>query len=72
MSLGGFAGIDPNPTLQQFQEWTASGDICFLVEQPEHLKVPGNSTELTAISTWVKNNFKAEKIDGVTVYDLTK
>lgn len=71
MALGGFAGVDPSPTLQQFQDQVASGRVCFLVEQPEQLSVPGNSQELRSIQEWVSKNFRAEKIDGVTVYRLT-
>ncbi len=70
MALGGFAGVDPSPTSSQFQEWVASGKVCFLVEQPEQLSVPGNSEELKSIQEWVSQNFRAEKIDGVTVYRL--
>lgn len=71
MALGGFAAVDPSPTFEQFQEWVSSSQVCFLVEQPEQLAVPGNSEELKAIQEWASNNFRAEKIDGVTVYRLT-
>ena len=70
MPLGGFAAIDPSPTLVQFKELVHSGRLCFLVEQPEQLKVPGNSPELQAIHSWVLDTFRAEQIDGVTVYHL--
>ncbi|WP_200951910.1 glycosyltransferase family 39 protein [Arthrobacter sp. Soil736] len=72
MPLGGFAAIDPSPTLVQFKEWVQAGRLCYLVEQPEQLKVPGNGAELLAIHEWVANTFRAEKIDGVTVYKLTR
>lgn len=72
MPLGGFAALDPSPTLEQFRELTRSGQICYLVEQPEQLKVPGNSPELLTIHDWVTGTFRAEQIDGVTVYDLTR
>lgn len=71
VALGGFAGVDPNPTLEQFQEWVSSGQICYLVEQSDHLAVPGNSEELRSIQAWVAENFRAEKIDDVAVYRLT-
>ncbi|WP_442545963.1 ArnT family glycosyltransferase [Arthrobacter sp. KN11-1C] len=72
MPLGGFAAMDPSPTLKQFQDWVAAGQICYLVEQPEQLKVPGNSQELTAIQNWVAATFQTETIDGTTIYDLGK
>lgn len=71
MPLGGFAATDPSPTLAQFKEWVQAGRLCHLVEQPEQLKVPGNSAELQEIHEWVAQKFRAEKIDGVTVYNLT-
>lgn len=71
MALGGFAGVDPNPTLEQFQDWVKSQRVCYLVEQPDHLAVPGNSAELMSIQDWVADNFRAEKIDDITVYRLT-
>ncbi|WP_155854511.1 ArnT family glycosyltransferase [Arthrobacter sp. MA-N2] len=72
MPLGGFAVHDPSPTLKQFQGWVAAGKICYLVEQPEQLKVPGNSPEVLAIQKWVTDTFSKEEIDGTNVYDLAK
>lgn len=71
MSIGGFAAVDPAPTLEQFQADVASGHICYLIEQQDQLKVPGNSKDLVAINNWVKANFDAEQIDGTNVYNLT-
>ncbi|MGO4583835.1 ArnT family glycosyltransferase [Arthrobacter sp. 2RAF6] len=70
MPLGGFAAVDPSPTLNKFRGWVAAGQICYLVEQPEQLNVPGNSQELTAIQNWVAATFHADITDGTTVYDL--
>lgn len=72
MPLGGFAAVDPSPTLNKFRDWVAAGQICYLVEQPEQLKVPGNSQELTAIQNWAAATFHADVTDGTTVYDLGK
>ncbi|WP_165478239.1 glycosyltransferase family 39 protein [Arthrobacter sp. S39] len=70
MPIGGFAATDPSPKLEQFQQAALTGRLCYLVEQPEQLMVPGNSSELAAIHDWVRNTFRAENIDGVTVYRL--
>jgi hypothetical protein len=70
MPIGGFAAQDPSPTLEQFQQQVRSGRLCYLVEQPEQLKVPGNSPALAGIHDWVRSTFRAEVIDGVTVYRL--
>ncbi|MGC0236948.1 ArnT family glycosyltransferase [Arthrobacter sp. SD76] len=72
MPLGGFAATDPSPTLERFQEWVSKGKICFLVVQPEQLKVPGNSSQLLAIQQWVHTNFEEEIVDSSIVYDLQK
>ena len=72
MPLGGFAATDPSPTLEQFQDWVAGGRLCYLVVQPEQLKVPGNSAELLAIHEWVQGAFDPEVIEGFTVYRLTR
>jgi 4-amino-4-deoxy-L-arabinose transferase-like glycosyltransferase len=71
LPLGGFAALDPSPTLQQFQEWVALGQVCYLVEQPAQLEVPGNSSELMAIQAWVRASYMPQRIDGTTVYRLT-
>ncbi|TLM85479.1 hypothetical protein FDW83_03600 [Pseudarthrobacter sp. NamE2] len=71
IAIGGFAATDPSPTLAQFKDWVKQGDICYLVEQPHQLEVPGNSQELTAIQQWVTATYNSEVIGGVTVYDLT-
>ncbi len=70
MPIGGFAAQDPSPTLEQFQHQVLSGRLCYLVEQPEQLRVPGNSSELVAIDDWVRSTFRAHEIDGVKVYDF--
>ncbi|MDQ0147986.1 ArnT family glycosyltransferase [Pseudarthrobacter niigatensis] len=70
MSIGGFAAVDPTPTLEQFQAAVAAGQVCYVIEQQEQLKVPGNSKDLIAIQDWVKANFRAEQVDGTNVYDV--
>ncbi|KRE76477.1 hypothetical protein FB478_1048 [Arthrobacter sp. AG367] len=70
MSIGGFAAVDPTPTLEQFQTAVSSGQVCYVIEQQEQLRVPGNSKDLIALQDWVKANFEAEKIDGTNVYNV--
>ena len=70
MPLGGFAATDPSPTLEQFQSWVKAGQVCYLVLQPEQLKVPGNSPEVNSINEWVQASFRSETIDGVRVFRL--
>jgi 4-amino-4-deoxy-L-arabinose transferase-like glycosyltransferase len=70
MPIGGFAGMDPAPTLSQFTDHVSRGDICFLVWHQDHLELPDRSATLLQISNWVKSRYQATTIDGTTVYDL--
>ncbi|MBW9215024.1 glycosyltransferase family 39 protein [Mumia sp. zg.B53] len=66
LAIGGFNGTDSFPTLAQFQEWVADGQIHYYVAGTGH--GGGANTE---IETWVSENFAAQNVDGTTVYDLT-
>lgn len=81
MAIGGFNGTDPSPTLAQFEQWVAAGDI--------HYFIPGStgfgsglggfgggqgqtSTNTgSQITSWVEANYTATTIGSTTVYDLT-
>lgn len=66
MAMGGFTGSDPYPTLQQFQEYVANGEIRYFVAGG--MGGRGGSSE---VSAWVEQHFTAETVGGQTVYDLT-
>lgn len=70
MPVGGFAGSDPSPTLDEFKDKVAAGEICFLVQQEAFIEVQATESESSAISTWVENTFPKETIGGTTVYRL--
>lgn len=73
MAIGGFSGGDPAPTLAQFQQYVADGQIgYFLVSDRGPGGRGGGDTDSSAaqITQWVKDNFTAQTIDGTTVYDL--
>ncbi len=78
MAIGGFNGTDPTPTLTQFQQYVHDGKIHYFVSGGGFggggFGPGGGSTNSTssAISTWVSENFTAQTVGGVTVYDLTK
>jgi 4-amino-4-deoxy-L-arabinose transferase-like glycosyltransferase len=72
MPIGGFAGVDPSPTLDRFQELVDHGDICYLVWHQNHLELPGRSPALVEISAWVQSTFSSTVVDGATVYDLRR
>jgi 4-amino-4-deoxy-L-arabinose transferase-like glycosyltransferase len=71
MPLGGFAGSDPSPTLDDFKAKVAAGDICYFVEQEAFLEVQATESASTSVSAWVQANYTAEKLGGTTVYRLT-
>jgi len=71
MPVGGFNGSDPSPTLEQFQDYVAQGQIhWFIAGQSGGPGGPGGGSS-TEISTWVQANFASTTVDGVTLYDLT-
>ncbi|WP_205789056.1 glycosyltransferase family 39 protein [Micromonospora sp. HM134] len=70
MAIGGFNGSDPSPTLARFQEYVAAGKIHYFVGGGG-FRANGGSSASQEIATWVAENFTAQTVDGVTVYDLT-
>ncbi len=76
MAIGGFNGSDPWPTLAQFQQYVAGGQIRWLVDGPPLGKGPGagqvgGSTAALDIVEWVRSTFAVRIVGAVAVYDLT-
>ncbi len=75
MAIGGFNGSDPSPTLAQFQQYVADGKIHYFIGGGG-LGGGGNqmggSNASSEIAAWVAENFTAQTVDGVTIYDLTE
>ena len=75
MALGGFNGSDPSPTLAQFQEYVANGEIHYFISGGGGVGggIGGGrgGDDDSSIATWVAANFTATTVDGVTVYDLS-
>ena len=77
MSIGGFNGSDPSPTLAQFEKDVSAGRVHYFIGSGGGggggLGGPGmgGSNASSAISTWVTAHFTARTVGGVTVYDLT-
>jgi 4-amino-4-deoxy-L-arabinose transferase-like glycosyltransferase len=69
MSIGGFNGTDPSPTLAQFKKLVAEHKIHYFVGQNSH-SFGGGSGDASAISTWVAAHYTAHTVGGETVYDL--
>lgn len=72
MPLGGFAGSDPSPTLQVFQDHVENGRICYFLPQDEFLATQSKAGAVSEISDWVRGHFELEMVDGQRIYDLSK
>ncbi len=70
MSIGGFNGTDPWPTLAVFKQLVASHEIHYYVGQGSQSFGGGRGS--SAIATWVASHFKKVTVGGQTVYDLTQ
>ena len=71
MSIGGFNGTDPAPSLAQFERYVAEHKIHYFVGANAH-SFGGGSGDASAITKWVTSHFKAETTGGETVYNLTE
>jgi 4-amino-4-deoxy-L-arabinose transferase-like glycosyltransferase len=72
MSIGGFNGTDPTPTLSEFQALVSGGKVHYFLAGGGRGGGPGGGAASGTIATWVAANFTAETIGGVTVYDLSQ
>jgi 4-amino-4-deoxy-L-arabinose transferase-like glycosyltransferase len=74
MPIGGFNGSDPSPTLAQFEQYVAAGQIHYFVAGSGMRGGPGGGQSGTGsqISAWVAAHFTQVTIGGSTFYDLTK
>ena len=70
MPIGGFNGSDPSPTLAEFKADVAAGKIHYFIGGSVGASNGGSNSSST-IASWVKANFTAKTVDGVTLYDLT-
>ncbi|MFI0895195.1 glycosyltransferase family 39 protein [Streptomyces sp. NPDC020983] len=72
MSIGGFNGSDPSPTLAQFKEYVAEGRIHYFIGGGGMGGGSmGGSAAASDIASWVESTFTARTVGSATVYDLT-
>lgn len=69
LSLGGWLGLDPAPTLDQFKTWVLNGDIEFFVDHPA-MHSYGLGKQAEAISEWVQRSYMGEKVNDAVIYRL--
>ncbi|WP_063047817.1 ArnT family glycosyltransferase [Nocardia pseudovaccinii] len=74
MAIGGFTGSDNSPTLAQFQQYVANGDIAYFIAGGGMGGGPGGGSNSSAseITAWVKAHYTAITVGGTTVYDLSQ
>jgi 4-amino-4-deoxy-L-arabinose transferase-like glycosyltransferase len=77
MAIGGFNGSDPSPTLTQFQQYVADGEVHYFAASGGSGRGGpggglGGSGTGSEIATWVAANFTSVTIGGSTFYDLTQ
>ncbi|MBB5166231.1 glycosyltransferase family 39 protein [Mycobacterium sp. AZCC_0083] len=72
MAIGGFSGGDPSPTLAQFQQDVADGQVRYFIAGNDKEGGPMNHRTGVAndITTWVEQHFTKMDVGGTTVYDL--
>jgi 4-amino-4-deoxy-L-arabinose transferase-like glycosyltransferase len=71
MSIGGFNGTDPAPTLAQFKKLVAEHKIHYFVGQNSD-SFGGGSGDASAITAWVRAHFRSQTVGGETVWNLTQ
>ena len=70
MSIGGFNGTDPWPTLAVFKQLVANHEIHYYVGQGSQSFGGGQGS--SAIAAWVAAHFKKQTAGGETIYNLTE
>lgn len=76
MPIGGFGGMDPAPTLEQFQSYVTDGRVHYYLDSSRPgMPSAGNDSRAKSqsekISDWIKQHYSPTTVDGVVLYDLT-
>jgi hypothetical protein len=72
IALGGWNGGDPYPTLAEFQDMVAKGEISYFIEGGMGGGGMGGRGGNSEVAAWVQANFQAQTVGNSTVYQLTK
>ncbi|MFE3002650.1 ArnT family glycosyltransferase [Nocardia sp. NPDC059246] len=72
MAIGGWSGGDNSPTLVQFQQYVASGQIHYFIVSGGMGGPGGDSGGAAEITAWVKAHYTATTVGSSTIYDLTR
>ncbi|MGO8960129.1 MAG: ArnT family glycosyltransferase [Streptosporangiaceae bacterium] len=71
MSIGGFNGTDPSPTLAEFEHLVAGHQVHYFVGTNAD-SFGGGSGDAQAITQWVTSHFRSQTVAGETIYNLTE
>ncbi|CAG7650787.1 ArnT family glycosyltransferase [Actinacidiphila bryophytorum] len=77
MSVGGFNGSDPSPTLVQFKRYVAAGRIHYFIASGGGGMGGGMGAQMggsraaSEIASWVAATYPAKTVGSTTVYDLS-
>ncbi len=71
MAIGGFTGGDNAPTLEQFQQYVADGQVRYFIAGG-HGGPGGGPGSASQITAWVTQTFVPRDVGGTTVYDLQR
>ncbi|SDR88450.1 4-amino-4-deoxy-L-arabinose transferase [Nocardioides scoriae] len=71
MAIGGFNGSDPSPTLAQFQQYVADGQVHYFIASSGGMGGGPGGDSSNEIAAWVEASFRATTVGGTTVYDLS-
>ena len=72
ISIGGWSGTDPSPTLAQFEQYVATGQVRYLIASGGMAMGGGSAGAAAQITKWVAAHYKKITIGGQTVYDLSQ
>jgi 4-amino-4-deoxy-L-arabinose transferase-like glycosyltransferase len=76
IAMGGFTGSDPYPSLDEFKNLVAKGDVTYYIAGGGMGGGFGGrggvTTDASAITQWVEANFQPQTVGSTTVYKLVK
>ena len=70
MAIGGFTGGDPSPTLAEFQQYVADGQVRYFIASDRGGPPGRRGGSAGEITSWVEQTFAKSDVGGTTVYDL--
>ena len=72
LSIGGFNGGTPFPTLVEFQTYVASGQIRYYVSRSGGTDISAEAGFADDVTAWVRGNFTPERFGDTDLFDLTR